>query len=536
MMRVTIPCTGGHDNDELFGGVGDDRLRGNAGDDTLRGGAGADRLSGDAGADRLDGGGGIDWVSYLGSATGVTVNLAAGTGEGGDAEGDVISAVENLAGSDHRDVLRGDGAANTLHGLGGADELHGNAGDDVLEGGPGADLLQGGPGVDEARYQSSDAGVTISLLSGDAGRGHADGDTVFDIENVTGSDYGDILEGDDTANRLAGGKGDDLLLGNGGADRLDGGAGADTIDYSASDDGVRVNLELGTGFGGHAEGDVIIHVESVTGSDYPDILTGDAQRNVLQGHDGDDELYGGAGYDQLNGGAGADRLDGGGGYDEVTFHLSDAGVRVNLGKGEAQGGHAQGDVITGVESVLGSRFTDVLTGDDNHNALQGFEGNDELKGGGGNDLLNGGEGDDDLHGDAGDDLLEGFSGDDDLYGGAGDDLLVGGTGADRLDGGAGDDELTGHADGLADGEDSDGNVDVFVFAAGHGDDVIHDFADAEDKIDLSAFNLSGFAELSLSSIDHTPGGTIIDLSEHGGGTVLLAGFDIANLDASDFLF
>ena len=74
---------------------------------------------------------------------------------------------------------------------------------------------------------------------------------------------------------------------------------------------------------------------------------------------------------------------------------------------------------------------------------------------------------------------------------------------------------------------------MFVFAAGHGADTISGFTDNQDKIDLSAFNLSGFDDLDL--LAHNVG-TIIDLSAHGGGTILLYEFDIANLDATDFLF
>ena len=49
---------------------------------------------------------------------------------------------------------------------------------------------------------------------------------------------------------------------------------------------------------------------------------------------------------------------------------------------------------------------------------------------------------------------------------------------------------------------------------------------------LSAFNLPGFDDLTISSESNN---VTIDLSEHGGGTILLVGFDIANLDATDFL-
>ena len=65
------------------------------------------------------------------------------------------------------------------------------------------------------------------------------------------------------------------------------------------------------------------------------------------------------------------------------------------------------------------------------------------------------------------------------------------------------------------------------------DDVILDFTDGEDRIDLTEFGLSGFDDLTLSS---DAGGVTIHMTTSGGGTILLEGFDIANLDASDFIF
>ena len=179
------------------------------------------------------------------------------------AQGDVITNVENLIGSDYADVFKGDGGANILQGLGGDDELRGNGGDDVLEGGAGADQLDGGPGVDWVSYQNSDTGITLNLASGTSEGGHAEGDVITGIENVMGSDYVDLITGDNAANQLEGGDGDDWLHGGGGADRLDGGDGVDWIFYWLSDAGVTVNLEDGTGEGGNAEGDVIVDIENV---------------------------------------------------------------------------------------------------------------------------------------------------------------------------------------------------------------------------------------------------------------------------------
>jgi len=120
-------------NDRLIGGAGNDLLDGGDGDDILDGGTGDDVLIGGPGADLIDGGRGIDTADYSASPGAVTVDLAAGTGSGGDAEGDRIENVENLHGSAFDDVLTGDALANVLRGNGGNDVLSGGGGGDTFE-------------------------------------------------------------------------------------------------------------------------------------------------------------------------------------------------------------------------------------------------------------------------------------------------------------------------------------------------------------------------------------------------------------------
>ena len=44
----------------------------------------------------------------------MTVDLAAGSGSGGDASGDSLTGIENVIGSAGKDSLTGDGGANSL--------------------------------------------------------------------------------------------------------------------------------------------------------------------------------------------------------------------------------------------------------------------------------------------------------------------------------------------------------------------------------------------------------------------------------------
>lgn len=92
------------------------------------------------------GGDGVDTASFEASAAGVTVNLATGEASGGDAEGDVLSNIENITGSGFADVLTGDGAANLLSGGAGNDTLIGGTGNDLITGDAGNDTIDGGAG------------------------------------------------------------------------------------------------------------------------------------------------------------------------------------------------------------------------------------------------------------------------------------------------------------------------------------------------------------------------------------------------------
>ncbi|KAF5045827.1 RTX calcium-binding nonapeptide repeat [anaerobic digester metagenome] len=336
--------------------------------------------------------------------------------------------------------------------------VHGLEGDDTLRGGSGADTLDGGIGIDTADYSetSAVAGVDIDLgRTGVQFGGHAEGDTLIDIENVIGSKHNDTIVGDDGANRLHGLDGDDVLSGGAGADSLHGGAGIDTADYSAS--GALVNIDLrrtGAQSGGDAQDDVLVGIENVIGSKYndtivgsngtdylygmegndhiwgawgndtldggagEDMLWGDTGANLLLGGDGDDKLSGSSGNDTLVGGAGADLLDGGSDWDTADYSDGTAWVNVDLRLTTAQvgggeGNHALGDTLTGIEHLTGTMYGDVLIGNDTHNVLSGLLGDDTLMGGAGNDTL--------LGGDGGDLIVGGFT--DSIDGGAGFDTF-----------------------------------------------------------------------------------------------------------------
>ena len=528
---------GSGQNDSLTGDAGANALSGGAGNDTLIGGAGADTLSGGAGTDRVD---------YAGSTAGVTVNLVAGLGAGGDAAGDVLSGIEDLVGSGLADSLTGDAAANQIFGGSGADSLIGGTGNDslyggndndVLNGGAGSDRVEGGSGVDTADYGTSVAGVAVNLQNGSASGGDAAGDTLTGVENLTGTRFADTLTGDGNANVLTGASGNDVLNAGNGSDTLAGGAGADTLyggegmdflDYSASGAGVSINLATGAASGGDATGDVLAGADGIFGSAFNDTLTGfdnqglvgDVYWNEIYGAAGNDSISLGDGEDFGYGGADNDTVLGGGGNDVV------------------EGGDGNDSLFggTGNDTVAGDAGNDVLDGGDGNDKASGGTGNDSVTGGAGNDSLDGGDGADSLFGGADADTLSGGVGDDVLDGGDGNDQTFGGTGNDALTGGAGNDSLDG-----GDGADTlSGGLGGDVLYGAAGSDTV-DAGDGADSLfggvdgDWLSGGLGNDTLYGGSGNDYLTGGDGADLLVGGDGsdTVIGRAGDIIDGEESD---
>lgn len=171
-----------------------------------------------------------------------------------------------------------------------------------------------------------------------------------------------------------------------------------------------------------------------TGSSGVDTSDGVDGDSTLTGGAGDDTLTGRAGNDTLIGGLGNDTLDGGDGSDTASYAGASGRVSIYLtNKGPQGDGDGGKDTLISIENLIGSRYDDVLSGDEKDNTLIGGAGDDTLIGGLGNDTIIGGDGDDflgggagndTLVGDAGSDVIDGDGGNDTLSGGAGDDIFV----------------------------------------------------------------------------------------------------------------
>jgi serralysin len=486
-------------NDSLQGQQGNDTLYGGDGNDTLLGQDGSDGLYGGNGDDLLDGGTDVDAALYLDATAAVAVDLritgAQATGGGGT---DTLISIENVYGSAFADSLSGNALANglfgqdgndVLHGFEGNDQLNGNAGDDscygddgadMIHGSDGNDLLDGGAGLDLAYYADATGAITIDLrISGPQATGSSGNDTLVSIENLFGSNFGDHLignalanviqgadgnddiqglEGDDSlfgqagSDSLSGGDGSDALYGGDGDDLLDGGAGTDAAVYSDASSGVTVDLRIAgaqaTGGGGN---DTLVGIETLYGSSFADVLTGNMIANALFGGDGDDSLNGDGGADTLRGDYGNDILDGGaggdtmyGGFGNDVCYVDDAGdvVNENAGEGADRVRAAISYVLTAgsevetLETIASGAATAInLTGNAFGQTILGNAGSNVLTGGGGADYLAGAGGDDILVGNAdASSTLQGGTGNDWFYiSRTGDSVLeLAGEGNDRI--------------------------------------------------------------------------------------------------------
>ncbi|WP_054618658.1 calcium-binding protein [Neisseria sp. 83E34] len=247
-------------------------------------------------------------------------------------------------------------------------------------------------------------------------------------------------------------------------------------------------------------------VDAGEGNDF--VSTADAT-DFLDGGAGDDTLYGNGGDDTLVGGAGNDYLEGGNGADTYVF---EKGHGKDVVCGKPDGDMIQLNDVTLQEVRFSKNNKDLILFGYNENdsitlkdffvnmsyeierfkfkdqevvffdlirsyegvKLEGTDGDDSISFSPtrwlGKGIVDAGDGDDTVTGTTTADILEGGAGNDKLYGKLSVDKLIGGTGDDYLEG----------------GEDGD----IYVFAKGHGHDVIYEGKDkSKDEMILTDINL-----------------------------------------------
>ncbi|MDP1612375.1 MAG: FG-GAP-like repeat-containing protein [Sulfuritalea sp.] len=532
----------GSDGNDIITGDGlNNELRGWDGNDSLSGGDGNDTLNGGAGADTLIGGNGIDTVDYStdedfnGDGFGVAVSIgstqtgnwqgvaynvvvagsigAATDGWGNTDNLGTVGTMENVIGSSYNDVIFGNNAANYFYGGTGSDLMVGAGGNDTLDGGPAGDRNDS----DWVSYRGATGdGVTVNLGSNSAtpiGSSNIGTDVLLNIDGVIGSNFADSLTGGSDSTDFRGIK-TEWFQGGQGNDTIDGGwtdtgdAGMDAGDYEinwARYDGVTgavtVDLVAGTASDGESGTDTLIDINAVWGGTGNDTLTGGNTDFDYR------ELF--------NGGAGDDSIDGGSGFDVALYRNSTQGINISLVNGDGGGTDGLGgtDTLISIEAIIGSNYSDTITGGAGDQTFQGRQGADILDGGDDIDTVSY-DGDYDANGDGmgvtvnlangfaidgwgdtdslsnienvrgsiyndvivGNDLandLQGGNGNDTLNGGLGNDTLDGGTGIDYAvySGNAGDYIVTPLEGGVytvagADGTDTLSNIEWLSFADG----------------------------------------------------------------------
>ena len=303
-------------------------------------------------------------------------------------------------------------------------------------------------------------------------------------------------------------------------------------------------------------------IEAISGTNFSDVLQGNAVDNVLAGMGGHDRLVG-TGNDFLVGGAGNDRLEGQGGdyadYNNVAAHplltgraaqvVQDGnvaivrGIKVDMtrstfqvyddGTGDPVAGTVGMDDLVKIGGIIGTSFADTIKLGSTGSAMKviGGGGNDIITARNAADVIDGGEGVDTVAwdyasasdfvkfdmttGDRGGlaaivtmfavENLTGGAGNDTLGGDAGDNVLIGGGGDDRLIGYGGYNILSGGA-----GRD--------IYVGGAGVDVFVDRNDG-NTLDYSA---------SQAAVTLTGGAyhsVVLDGVAVGGGTLRGVGGD-----------
>jgi len=498
---------------ESFGG--NDSLYGRGGDDVFLSGAGNDYVDVSQGFASADGGAGTgDTVNFANGFLGVpgntvVFNMTTGVITDTSFFGTFIGSVANFENvytnnaewtvfaTDDASFVLGGTANDRLFGNGGLDTLIGGGGNDFLQGGTGNDLIYGGnsggvaQGSDTISFADATGAINVTLT--ESGNGVADvtsgglgTDTYYNIQSITGSNFGSTLAGNASDNTLSGGairddlrsfEGNDILHGNGGNDYLQAGTGNNTVYGGEGNDDQLSFYDLAAGvvFTLGANGfanNVVINgqttitysgIESIAGSDAgafssnqsigADTLTGNNANNTIDGY---------WGHDLLTGGLGADTVNGGSGDDTIYGNTSTGG----------------GAPVVGTATDDGA---DMLYGNGGNDTIFGNQGNDTCEGGLGVDTINGGFGNNTIYGntstgggapvvgtatDDGADFLYGNDGNDTIYGNQGNDTCEGGLGVDTINGGFGDDMIYGNTS-------TGGGAPVVGTATDDGDDKLY---------------------------------------------------------------
>lgn len=192
-------------------------IEGSPFDDTFLAGPGNDQIDGNGGSDTYDASAttsgivvDLDDNPFSGSVSGDGFAFGSGVGIDG------LTSIENVRGGAGEDVVNGSAADNTFFASGGDDSYDGDDGVDTYD----------------ASELTGSVNVNLGAVSNQAVKSTGGTDTLTDVENVVGTDFGDTITGNAGVNTLEGGGGDDTLTGGADDDQIDGGSGSDNAVYA----------------------------------------------------------------------------------------------------------------------------------------------------------------------------------------------------------------------------------------------------------------------------------------------------------------
>ena len=279
------------------------------------------------------------------------------------------------------------------------------------------------------------------------------------------------------------------------------GAGSDTIDATTYGADSAIDLREGAA---HVSTIGATKLWNAFGANIENVNSG-AGSDVVYGNDINNHLRLGAGNDVSHGFAGDDILLGVDGNDWLQG---------NQGNDHLEGGNGNDTMYGGkdVDYVQGNAGLDNLNGNNGNDIVRGGRDNDTVRGGKGDDVVNGNIGEDIVYGNIGNDLIRGGQGNDTMYGNDGNDTILGNKGDDLLSGGAG--------------------FDVFVFTNENGADVIVDFEDVVDVIQIAA-SIIGTAANAVTFVTYNDAGALFDIG--GGNNIQIDGMVSGSITESDFI-
>jgi serralysin len=419
-----------------------------------------------------------------------------------------------------------------------ADTFNGFSGDDFFVGGPGGDIFNGGTGTDTVLYDNALSAVRADLGNAATNTGlDAVGDTYSSIENLTGSDFNDILVGNAQANVLTGGLG---------ADTMAGGAGNDSYFIDNAGDVVIENPGEGTdtvfpfiNFG------LTANMENLTLLGSADLQGyGNDLANTIRGNGGNNLIDGGGGADIMIGGAGNDTYFVDNAGDATTENAAAGNDTVFTTANRGLAADVENLVMRGTADLqgYGNNQTNVIYGNAGNNLIDGRGGVDLMVGGAGNDTYFvddpsdsafevAGQGNDTVFTTANYGLaadvenlvmqgtadLQGYGNNQTnvIYGNAGNNLINGASGVDLMVGGAGNDTYF-----------VDDPSDACFEVAAQGNDAVFAScnyglaADVETLVMQGSGDFQGYGSNQVNTISGNAGNNLIN---GAGGADIMAG-------------